>query len=224
MVTVNIRARDPKTNVHTLRKDGFIPAVYYGRVQKSTPISMRFLDFEKAWREAGESTVVTLKNEKGDSLDALIHDVDVDPLKNAPRHADFYVFEEGKTIEVSVPLEFVGVAPAIKEKGGVLVKVMHELSIEAMPRALPNVIEVDISSLLDFDSQILAQDVALPDGVVLKEDGEEVVASIYEPQEEPEEETDAAAVDFSSIEVEKRGKEDSGDESGEGASTEKESS
>ncbi len=210
-LSLNIKTRDKKAGRDSLEKEGLIPAVYYGRTQKSTPVSISLVEFNKIWKEAGESSVITLENEKGKGLDALIYNVDVDPVKNIPRHADFYVFEEGKTVEVNIPLEFTGSSPAVKELGGILIKVFHEISVEASPRDLPHNLEVDISLLVDFESQILAKDISLPKGVTLKDDPESVVASISEPKEE-EEEAVSEEVDFSNIEVEKKGKDEETDQ------------
>ncbi len=206
MLVLTTKKREKKQNLNALKRDGLIPAVYYGRTQESTPISISRSAFEKIWKEAGESTVVTLEDEKKRPLEALIHEIDLDPLTNKPRHVDFYVFEEGKTIEVGIPLEFVGVAPVVKNQGAILVKVLRELTVEAMPRSIPNSLDVDISVLKDFESQILAGDIKLPKDIILKEDPEEVVAAVSRPQEE--EEPEAEGVDFSSIEVEKKGKEE----------------
>lgn len=201
-----------------MRKDGTMPAVFYGKKEESTPVTINAADFLKVWKQAGESSVVVLKSPKGE-LEALIHDVDIDPVTEVPRHADFYVFEKGHKIEVDIPLEFVGVAPAAKDLGGILIKVLHKLKIEAMPKDLPHKIEVDISSLVNFESQILANMVTLPAGVTLVEDPTEVVALVSQPKEEKE---DEVPVDLSSIEVEKKGKkEEEGAEGAEPAKAEK---
>ena len=197
-----------------VRKAGNIPAVFYGKKEASTPISIRQIDFLKVWKEAGESSVVTLNTTEGEK-DSLIHDVDLDPVTGTPRHADFYVFEKGHKVEVAIPLEFVGVSSAVKDLGGVLVQVVHELEIEAMPKDLPHRIEVDISKLVAFGDQILAQDLSLPSGVELKVNPEEVIVTVSAPREEKEEES--APIDLSAIEVEKKGKEESAEE---GVSTE----
>ncbi len=204
MLSLNVENRTTSDNLAHLRKNGFIPAVFYGKKEESTPISIKFADFLKVWKKAGESSVVTLKRQGGEDLEALIHDVDLDPVTDAPRHADFYVFEKGHKIKVDIPIEFVGVAPAAKDLGGILVKVMREVKIEAMPKDLPHEIKVDVSSLTTFDSQILAKDIVLPAGVTLVESPEEVVALVSEAKEESEE--PAAPVDLSAIEVEKKGK------------------
>jgi large subunit ribosomal protein L25 len=137
-------------------------------------------------------------------VDTLIHDVQIDPVSDAPVHADFYVFEKGKKIEVDVPLEFVGVSPAVKDLGGNLVKAMQEVKISSDPTSIPHEITVDVSTLVDFDSKIVAGELKLPAGVTLVENPEEVVAAIARQKEEVEEES--APVDLSSIEVEKKGK------------------
>ena len=203
MLSLEVKPREIGASLQKIRNDGQMPAVFYGKKEKSTPVSIVLADFLKVWKKAGESSVVTLKSEKGD-VEALIHDVDLDPITEQPRHADFYVFEKGHKIEIDVPLEFVGVSTAVKDLGGTLIKVLHNVKIEAMPKDLPHKIEVDISSLASFDSQILAGALVMPAGVTLIEDATEVVALVTKPKEEKEEEV--APVDLSAIEVEKKGK------------------
>lgn len=203
MLILEAQKRDKSEDLDKLRKEGKIPAVFYGKKIKSTPITLLRKDFIKVWDTAGESGVVTLKSGDG-SFDTLIHAVDVDPVTDIARHADFYVFEKGKKIEVSVPLDFVGVSLAMKDLGGSLVKALHELKISADPQHIPHDIKVDISSLVDFDSVIIAKDIKLPQGVTLVEQPRQVVASSARPKEEEVEET--VPVDLSSIEVEKKGK------------------
>lgn len=203
MINLDAQLRDKAVSLDTLKKEAKMPAVFYGKKTESTPITLLKKDFLAVWKAAGESGVVTIKTPEG-TVDTLIQDVDLDPVTDIPRHADFYVFEKGKKIEVSVPLEFVGVAPAVKDLGGLLVKALHDLKISADPQHIPHQIEVDISSLVDFSSQILAKAVKLPAGVDLIENPDEVVAAASAPREELVEES--APIDLSSIEVEKKGK------------------
>jgi large subunit ribosomal protein L25 len=203
MLILEAEKRDNTQSLEVLRKGGKMPAVFYGKKTPSTSITISHKDFVKVWHTAGESSVVTIKSTEG-SFDTLIHDVDVDPVTDIPRHADFYVFEKGKKLEVSVPLEFTGASPAVKDLGGILVKSLHELKISADPQHIPHKLEVDIGALIDFSSQILAGDIKLPTGVDLVELSTEVVASASAPREEKEEEE--VPVDLSTIEVEKKGK------------------
>ncbi|MDO8729152.1 MAG: 50S ribosomal protein L25 [bacterium] len=204
MLTLKAEIRDKQTKLESIRKAGRIPAVFYGKKEASTTISIPKIDFLKVWKEAGTSSVVNLETPEGDK-ESLIQDVDLDPVTGTPRHADFYIFEKGHKVEVELPLEFIGISPAIKDLGGMLVKVLHEVKVEAMPKDLPHNIKIDISSLASFGDQILARNIVLPNGVTLLASPEEVVATISAPREEKEE---VAPVDLSAIEVEKKGKEE----------------
>jgi len=213
MTSIEIKTRDANTNINALRESGFTPAVFYGAKETTTPITVSTKDLEKVWKSSGESTIITLKSESGDH-DALIHDLDIDPLTGKIRHADFYVIEKGKKVTVNVPIEFEGVSPAVKDFGGVLVKIVHEVEIEAMPKDLPHEVIADISIMTDFDVHLTAGQIKLPTGVTLVTDPEETIAKVARAKEEKEEES--APIDLSAIEVEKKGKvAKEGDEAGE---------
>ncbi len=208
MITLSFEKRDVKSNLHKLRKSGKIPAVLYGRVQKSTSISVSEKDFMKIWKQAGETSVINLQGD-GLSSEALIYATNRDPISGVFRHADFYAIEKGRKLRIKVPLIFSGVAPATKELGGIVIKVLHEVEIEAAPKDFPHSIEINLNSLVDFDSQILAKEIKVPSGVTLINALNEVVASVAKPVEEKEEEV---VVDLSQIEVEKKGKTEDAEE------------
>jgi len=208
MLSLSIERRDAKkTSPDSLRKAGKLPAVFYGPKEKATPITVPLVEFKKLWKKAGESSIILLKD-GNDEHETLIHEIDLHPLSGEPRHADFYVIEKGKKVNVSVPLVFEGVAPAVKDKGGILVKVHREVEIEAAPKDLPHELKVDISSLKEFTDVIYAKDIKLPSGVELKINPDEVITSISEAKEEVEEAP--TAIDVSAIEVEAKGKEAKG--------------
>ena len=192
---LTVEKRDIKMGTNTLRLAGKLPAVVYGRSEESTPITVDRKVFEKLFREAGESTVITLKGLGGDK-DALIHEVALHPVSGVALHADFYAIQKGQTVTVSIPLEFEGVSPAVKDLGGTLVKVMHELEIECEPKDLPQHIVVDISMLKTLDDKIEVKDLKLPPTAKLSIDPEEAVALITVTTEEPEE---SAPMDISAI-------------------------
>lgn len=224
MLTLKVEKREKKSasakgesvsgaSAAVLRRAGFVPGVVYGAHHKAMSISVPANTFEKVLQEAGEATIVSLTG-LGEPLPTLIHEVDLDPLTNRPRHVDFYAVTKGQKVEVAIPIAFVGTSPAV-EAGANLVKVLHEIEVEADPMNLPHNVEVDISILAVIGDQIRAKDIALPTGVELITEPEEVVALVQEVVEEKVEE--AAPADIASIEVEKKGKE-------EGAETETEMS
>ena len=210
MNTLTAIKRSKADKLASVRNNGMVPAVVYGARVENTMISVPSVDFVKILKIAGESSTIVLelkgdetKKEAVQKIDVLIHDMQVDPIKGFPIHIDFLAIDMNKPVEVTIPVEFIGVAPAEKNSLGVLVKVMHEIEVEALPKDLPHNVTVDVSILEVLDSQIHIKDIKLPKGVKMITDGEEVVALISAIKEEKEETT---PVDLSAIEVEKKGK------------------
>lgn len=203
MLKLKVAKREASEVAEDVRAAGLIPAVVYGPKQEATSVKVNYQEFEKAFKEAGESTVVILDLD-GAEHETLIHDVDFHPVRGNVAHVDFYAIEKGKKVQVHVPLAFEGVSPAEKNLGATLVKVMHEVEVEAMPKDLPHEIAVDVSALVDLESQIHASDLKMPAGVTLLSEPEEVIAIVQAVEEFTEE--PVAQVDISAIEVEKKGK------------------
>ena len=201
MTTLNADVRNDAQKNADIRQAGNVPAVFYGFKRETTPISVKKIDFSKVFKEVGETNTLTLVTPTG-SFDALIHEVQHDPVTNEPIHVDFLAVDMTKEVEVDVPLEFIGESAAVKG-GGVLVKSLHEVKIKALPKNTPHNIEVDLGALATMDSVIALKDVALPTGVTLVDDAETVVASVTVAKDEP---VEAAPIDLSSIEVEAKGK------------------
>ncbi|MCM2339504.1 MAG: 50S ribosomal protein L25 [Burkholderiales bacterium] len=212
MFIIKAKKRNEGINLDTLRAGGEIPAVFYGAGNKTTSISVPKVEFKKIWREAGESSTIKVSMDDN-NVDALIHEVQVHPVTEEPIHVDFLVVDMNKKIKVNVPLEFVGISNAVKGGLGNLVKSLHEVEVEALPKDLPHGLEVDIAKLETVEDQIFVSDIKLPSGVEMVTGGEEVVASIVLQKEEKEEV--AQPVDLSAIEVEKKGKKE--EEGAEGA-------
>lgn len=205
MLTLEVKTRNTKETPSAVRRAGLIPAVFYGRKEKSTPISVPQKDFIKVWKVAGESSIITLAGADKDEKQVLIQEVSRDAVTGVPIHVDFYAIEKDKKLKVNVPIEFIGVSPAVKDLGGILVKVMHEFEVEALPKDLPHNVTVDISSLVALDSQISVKDISLPKTVTAMASPDEIIAAVSVAKDEPVE--PAAPIDLSTIEVEKKGKE-----------------
>src|SRR3989344_6051770 len=110
MLTLQAQKRDIKESLDKIRKGGKIPAVFYGAKEENTPITINAKDFQKMWKEAGESSAITIDTD-GKKVSALIHDVSFDVVKGQPIHVDFLAIDMNKTIRVNVPIEFEGIAP-----------------------------------------------------------------------------------------------------------------
>ncbi len=216
MITLTAIKRSKADKLALIRSNGMVPAVVYGARVENQQISVSSIDFEKILKVAGESSTIVLEiagageKEKSTKVDVLIHDMQKDPIRGFPIHIDFLAIDMNKEIEVSIPIEFIGVSPAEKGGLGVLVKTLHEVEVEALPKDLPHNLSVDLSVLAILDDQIHVKDIVLPKGVKMITDLDEVVALIAAVKEEKEEEQ--APVDLSAIEVEKKGKKEETEE------------
>jgi large subunit ribosomal protein L25 len=104
-------------------------------------------------------------------------------------------------IKTKVSLEFIGEAPAVKDKGGILNKAMSEIEVEALPADLPRHLELDLSSLDDIDKSIYVKDIKVPAGVKVLVDADTVVATVTPPVAEEVKVTEEV-VDVSAVKVE----------------------
>lgn len=176
MLELEIKPRDSKESAETLRAQGVLPAVIYGPKEEATAITINQKEFERLFKQAGETTIIKLKG-VGEEKDSLVHDIQRHPVTDTVLHADFYVLEKGKKVTLNIPLEFVGEAPAEKQ-GHILTKVLHEVEIEVAPAELPQHLEVDLSKLENVGDHVLASDIKLPASAELKINPEEIVATV----------------------------------------------
>lgn len=184
--TLTVEVRDTKTRADMLRESGKVPGVVYGAKHAAQSISIDARVFGKLWKEAGETTVLSLEG-AGVPVEALIKEVTFDPITGHPVHVDFYALEKGKKVTVMIPIEFIGEAP-VEKVGGVVHKVGHEIEIEVAPADLPQHLDVDLSGLENIGDHIVAKDIPLPASATLVSDEDEVIVTVTEPHEEKEEE------------------------------------
>lgn len=174
-------------SMYGLRNAGILPAVIYGYEFATMPIQVDARDFEKVYHQVGESSLVYV-NLDGQVVPAIIHEAVRDALTDKFIHADFYKVNLKEKITAEVQLVFIGESIAVKDQGGILVKNINSIEVEALPQDLPHEIQVDIANLKYLNDQILLKDLQLPSGVEVKdkEKLEEIVALIQEPISEEE--------------------------------------
>lgn len=171
--------------IKTLRNEGFLPGIVYGKEIGNLPIIVKYQDFKDILKKISEGTIVNLKIEKK-NYPVLIREIQRDPLSEKFLHVDFYQLPMDKEVEVNIPLVFEGVAPAEKELGGVLIKNLHEVKIKALPKNLIPSIKVDISSLSSLESEMKIKDLKLPPKIKILENSEEIVALVKKEEEKIE--------------------------------------
>ncbi len=181
-------------SVKKLRRSGFVPAVVYGHGAANVNIAVASSRIAKVLKEAGESTLLELQIE-GDSAtgvganktkNVLIHAIQTDPVQDFITHVDFMEVRMDQKIKAGIAIVCVGEAPAVKELGGILVRNMHELEVEALPADLPHHLEADISAIKTFEDHIKVADIKITRGVKILADGMLIVASVVAPRTEAE--------------------------------------
>ncbi len=196
IIELKARRRDTgKGAARKLRTVGEIPAVLYGEGIESCPLAVDVRDFIHLIRSEGLNVIVKLKVE-GDrgGCTAIIKEIQRDPLKDFYLHVDFQKIAMDEKISTMVPITIVGEAPGVKE-GGVLQHGLWEAEVEALPKDLPDCIEVDVSALGIGDA-VRVSDLPKPEGVEILTSPDEVLVSIVPPTaivEEVEEEVPAKA-------------------------------
>ena len=207
MLTLAAKIRqDFGKKVKSLRKKGILPGILYGpkihpvkprkagippkaelfnRV-KSLPLEISLKEFEKIYKAAGESSLISLEVDKKKFL-VLIHEVARDPLTDKLFHIDFYQPSLEKEVTVTLPLVFEGEALAVKDSGGTLVKNISEIEVKAFLQNLPHEIKVNIENLKTFADNIKILDLKLPEGVKVQRAAGEIVAHVLAPGKVEEE-------------------------------------
>ena len=164
------------------RKDGFIPAVIYGKNKDNLNILVDPIKLKKLLKnEAGENTIIEMKLDKSDlKKNVLLKDAHLDTLTSDPLHLDFYEITEGMDVKVSAPLLFAGKPEGVKN-GGVIQTLSNEIKIECLPTNIPNIIEIDISDL-NIGDTLRVKDIKPMDGIEILSNPESTIISVLAPR------------------------------------------
>jgi large subunit ribosomal protein L25 len=143
-------------------------------------------EFKKVLKEAGENTIVSAILD-GKKYPVIIHEVVRDGVSGDILNVDLYQIRMDEKIKLMVPLEFVGISLAIKEKNGLLVKSLQEVEVEALPMDVPHTLQVDISKITEIGQSLYVKDLDLPKTVKALFASETVVATVTAKVTEEEE-------------------------------------
>ncbi len=202
MMKLKVEPRDTTTSPEDIRAAGKIPGVCYGNGQETIPFSVDAAMFGKLYKEAGTSTILSVEG-LSEERDTLVKEVSYHAVSGEILHIDLYAITKGESIKTEVPLVFVGDAPAVK-LGAVILQVIQDILIEALPQNLPHEITVDISTLVNVGDVITVGGLKLPAGVTTTLDADEPVVIASAAQEESED--PVAQINMDQIAVQKKGK------------------
>ncbi len=191
--------------VKALRRQGWIPAVLYGRHISPLPIQVEGRELQRVLSQArGGARLITLQVD-GETHLALIREVQREPIRREILHVDFQAIEMTEKIRVEVPVIFKGASPAVERGEGVLVHGLTHVEIECLPKDLIEAITADLSVLDRVDAAIYVRDLQAPPGVTIVSDPDELIALVTAPAAEAIEEAPLPA-EAPEVEVIGRGK------------------
>lgn len=186
-LTIKCETRDVfgKNASRRLRREGKVPAVLYGGNQPSTHLTLQKKDVFGILRsEAGENTIFKATIDK-DSKDAMIKELQFDPVTDEIIHIDLIQIAMDKVVRVSIPVIVTGESVGVKTEGGFVDLITREVEVECLPGDIPESIEVDISEL-HLHQSLKIEEMVFPEGVETLTDPQTLVVLIEAPTKEEE--------------------------------------
>lgn len=174
--------------VKQLRAAKKIPGNIFGKKITSTAVVVEDRAFEKLFRTAGTTSLVDLSVAGEKSVrPVLVSQVQRHPVTDRMLHVDFRQVDLAEKVTATIPLRLIGEAPAVRDKGAILVTVHPELQVEALPMDLPDHLEIDVTGLTEFGQSIHARDIAVDRSkVTLMIADDETIVTVQEPKKEEE--------------------------------------
>jgi large subunit ribosomal protein L25 len=193
-LTAHRRTATGRSAVRKLKATGAVPAIIYGGKEKPEPLQISKREIANILSHAsGENILVELEIPGDTNRLAMVQEVQHSPVGGDVLHVDFHAVSMDELIEADVPLEPVGTANGVKNFGGLLEQSLRTLSIECLPRDLPDIIHVDVSAL-NIGDAIHVREIPLPPGVSAKSPPDLTAISVVAPsvEEAPAAEATAA--------------------------------
>jgi large subunit ribosomal protein L25 len=186
-LVVHKRDKSGKGVARRLRRAGQLPAVVYGN-GSTLAIALAEKDLAKIRQsEAGENTILdfTIEGDTSEGCQAILREVQIDPVSRALLHADFYRVDMNKEILVTVPLTFINEPHnLLQSANAMLTHLWREVEVACLPRDIPDEIAVDLADLHP-GATFKAGALVLPPGVTLVLDAEEVLVTAHVQSEAP---------------------------------------
>jgi large subunit ribosomal protein L25 len=183
-LTIECQKREAGSKPRALRRAGLIPAVLYGHNgSESISLTIKAKTAEHLIRDGSVNNTLIQLNIPDLSWNGktLLREVQTHPWKNYPYHLSFFAVGSQDSIEVEVPLHFVGEAPGVKVDGGVLDPVITAFKIQCAPNNIPDAIEIDVSGLQMGDA-LLVNQISLPQGVTALNEPDQPVVTVLHSQ------------------------------------------
>jgi large subunit ribosomal protein L25 len=173
--------------VGQLRRTGVTPANIYGRNVDSVAVEIPTEDLRQLFKRYGRNEIIYVQID-GEERPTFVREIQRNPVTDQVLHVDLMQISLTDKVKIDVPIHLVGLSPAVDTFGGVLTHQLNAISVEALPTAVPSSVEVDVSVLTELEQALHVSDIVAPEGVVILDDPEAVVARVATPAAERAEE------------------------------------
>jgi large subunit ribosomal protein L25 len=178
------RSGTGKGVARSLRREGKIPAVIYGRGREPQALAVDTTALTRLLAQiAAATTLVDVAVEGRPAVKALIREIQRNPVRPADIiHLDLYEVHADEKITVEVPVKLIGVPEGVKNFGGVLDQIMHDIQIKVFPADIPEHIDVDVSAL-NIGQSIHVGDLTV-EKIEIMNDARQTICTVVAPRAE----------------------------------------
>ena len=182
------RRRITGKKVKTLRRKGIVPVHMYGSGTEPQSLQTDALELQQLLPRVGTNVPLSirLEDDSGENI-CFVREVQRHPVTEEILHVDFLRVDVSQAIQAEVPVNVVGVSPAVRDLNGTLLLQMQSILVEALPMNVPASLELDVSGLDDFEKAVYVGDVAVGSQVTVITGADEMIARVSAPRIEVEE-------------------------------------
>lgn len=182
-ISANLREGRGKGPSRRARRQGRVPATFYGPQRTAVSIDVDAKEFGLRVANLEGSHLIRLQSSSADigGRVALLRELQVHPVTGALLHADLYEVDLAKKLVVKVPLHLTGKSIGVAQQGGILQPILREIEVECLPLEIPAYLELDVSELGIHDS-LHVTDIKAPEGVTVVFEHNETVVTVLPPQ------------------------------------------
>lgn len=216
ILKAELREESGKNAMRRLRKGGYAPGIVFGRSGETTPVKFRPRDLEKLLHSrSGFNTLFTIEVDGAKEANpmVIVKDYQVEPVSHEFLHVSFYRVHMDRLMEVEIPIHTVGIAPGVKDQGGILELIMRDLTVECLPADILESITLDISKMLIGDA-VRVGDLELGDKIRILAEDEQTLLQVIPPRKVVVEVEAVEGEEVEGEEGEAAAEESAGDEEG----------
>lgn len=176
VVDAKIR-KDIRKKAKNIRKEGYIPGIFYGHGEENIPIQTTLNNLRPVVFTQ-DTHIINLKLDNGENKTCIIRNLQFDPITDKIIHFDLLALRANEKVTMEIPIALKGTAKGVKE-GGMVQHILHRLEVKCFPRDIPEHIDVDITNLAIGDS-IHVSSLSIPNVEILA-DEESTIVSVLAP-------------------------------------------